>query len=386
MGRFLFRTILPGLGVALLFAFPLASLFEAQYDNITVPFAVLLALAGGTAFMVMAEEDRLPMIVACAGAVLFYGFARWMAPNHSILDKLEQFAMVLGLFGIATALAMSRPNVIRHFGTGMILLGGIATALLLLSPGEYQAGRLSFGDNNPIWMARLVGYLGLGAIGLYLHDNRTFPLVAILFLASVVGIVMTASRGPLLGLLLSGAFAAVFFSHARKEVVLFFGALGTVFVVLAAMEMGLIGAELFTLGSREDSADVRTNMLLYTIDLIKQAPEGVGVGWFMYAWQPYPHNLWLEFFVEWGWVVGFAFLALTGLAGLGLMRLPEKYNLLKLLFIYEVVNAGLSGDISSPRFLYALLILGNARLIYGLLHSRRPAPVRVGPVMPWERA
>lgn len=358
------------LGVAALFSFPVAALFG---DGLVfyVPAGLLCLYAA-----LGALRARGVTATALFGATLIggalVGAMYVFAPAWSSGEKLRQFLLVFAVFGVATAYAISTTFVRMRLGLALMLLGGLATGLLIFSPQEFQAGRLSFGDNNPIWMARAVGWLGLAAAGWFLFDPRRFLPAAALFLISAFGIILTASRGPLLALLLA-AMAGLLLSDFRHKWSLFIaGVAASVASLLILDLLGLLDASLLTLGTREDSSDIRANILSYTLQMIAGNPHGIGVGWFNYQDAIfYPHNIWLEVFVEWGWAFGAAFALVTGIGVWGVMRLPASMTFAKMLLVYELVNAGVSGDVTSPRMLYGLLIIGGAQLLAELVSPRR---------------
>lgn len=365
-----FSEIWRSLGVAALFSFPVVALF-GDGPVFYVP-AGLLCLYGAVAALRTRGVTATALFVATLLGSAMIGAMYFFAPHWSSGEKLRQFVLVFAVFGGATAYAISTNFVRARLGLALMLLGGLAAALLFFSPQEFQAGRLSFGENNPIWMARAVGWLGLGAAGWFLFNPRRFLPAGIFFLISVFGIILTASRGPLLALLLAASAGLLLSDLRYKWNVVVMGAATSVTALLALELMGYLDVGLLTLGSREDSSDIRANMIIYTIQMIAGHPGGIGVGWFNYQDALfYPHNIWLEVFVEWGWAFGASFVLLTAVSAWGVMRLPSSLTFAKMLLVYELVNAGLSGDVTSPRLLYGLLIIGGAQLIAELMTPRR---------------
>lgn len=369
------REVPSAIGVALIFSFPVAALFEDGFGLVSAVPAALLALYAAYAAIVSRGENAVAMMWSSLFAAIFVALMYLLAPAWSLSEKLNQFALVVALFGVATAYALNSRLVADHLIMGLILLGGFATALLLVNPQEFQAGRLSFGENNPIWMARVVAWLGLGSFALFLLDRRKYLICGALILLSLFGVVMTASRGPLLSLLCACLAGALLVRFRHKWALIGATAFALVAGLLSLVLMELVDASWVTLGSREDSADIRTNLFYYTLDLIEAYPDGIGVGRFNYKDALfYPHNIWLEVFAEWGWLFGIAFLVVTCLGAFGILKLDERFVAVKMLLVFEIVNAGLSGDVTSPRFLYGLLIVGGARLVWGMVRQQTVAP------------
>lgn len=368
------KAVLPTLGIALVFGFPVASLFEAETGPISIAFALLLGVYALLSAIQMRGDQPRYLALVTVFVVATFVLAYLLAPSWSLTEKLNQFGFVLALFGIATAYALNSPAAVRYFGLSLMVLGGLGAGLLLLNPQEFQAGRLSFGENNPIWMARIVGWLGLGAFAMFLAHPRRWFVCGILFLVSVAGIVITASRGPLVGLAAACLVGALVANLRHKWALAVGVAFAGVFAFLALSQLGLIDSNILTLGSREDSVNIRSSLIDYTLYTIAYNPGGIGVGWFNYQDALfYPHNIWLEVFVEWGWPFGIAFTLITLVGIWGVLTLEDRFTFIKMLLIYEVVNASLSGDITSPRFLYGLLIIGLGNVAWKLGSRKRNA-------------
>lgn len=359
------RHVVPTVLIAAAFSFPVAALFEDGFGVVSAVPVGALVLCGLYGALTARGDKAYALAVAAVLAVALLAIMYFLAPAASSTDKTVQFVLVYMLFGIATAYALSIRIVSDYIPFSLMLLGGIATGLLILNPQEFQAGRLSFGENNPIWMARVVAWLGLGAFAMYLGNRQRYIQAAVLFLISVVGVVMTASRGPLLALL--GAcligFLSVRFRHKWALLIAVFAML--VCLVLMLDVMGMVDSSIWTLGSREDSTNIRAGLLSYTFDLLVRYPEGIGIGRFNYGDALfYPHNVWLEVFVEWGWLAGGVFLLATVVGVSGAMSGEGEHVFMKMLLVFELINASLSGDVTSPRFLYGMLILGVAQRLW----------------------
>jgi O-antigen ligase len=349
------------LWIAVALSFPVTALFE---DSATwlpaIPGAALLALAVFAAALMQGTE-RTALLISMVSSALFLGSLAFFTRDGSDLEKITQFSLVFIVFGVLTGTALANPFVFRRATIGLTLCGAVAGSVLLLSPGYYQAGRLTFGENNPIWMARAVALLGIGAFGIFLENTRRWPISLAAIGVAFVGVVMTGSRGPLFGMICAIATGALFFRFRSKARYLFIGLWLVAMLLTAASYMNWVqDLRGLSLSADGGTSRIRQSMWAYTVDLISHHPEGIGIGWFRYAEHIYPHNIFLEFAVEWGLIPGIAIAGwiVTGIAGV--FRLPREASVLKLLAVFELLNASVSGDITTPRFLYGLVILGNA--------------------------
>jgi len=360
--------------VALLFAYPVVALFENRVPIAPIFSAAVLGGFGLYALVRLPPRERYTVVLIGLGVLFWFGVSSLLARDGSDPEKIRQFGLTLLLFGLLTASAMLDRGVIDHLPLGLVLLGSFALSLLILAPGTYQEGRVSFDDNNPIWMARTIGTLGIGALALNLRTRKNLPIYLGMFMLSAIGVVMTGSRGPLTGMIMCAGMMVILTRGASRLNLVLLGLFGS--LVLGVALFGLVpldGVRGLTFSSDDASSAIRLAMYEYTLRTIGQNPAGIGVGWFMFEGLSWPHNIYLELFVEWGWIPASAFVIFTVTGAIGLFRLSGRYDVLKLLFVYDFINSCLSGDISSPRFLYALLIVGNAANLYKIIWSE-PAP------------
>jgi len=169
-------------------------------------------------------------------------------------------------------------------------------------------------------------------------------------------------------------FAFLITPLKHKYTIVVFSSLVVITVMLLMLAFG--GSEFrgLSFGQSDDvSYFIRLDMFAYCRFIISNFPGGIGVGNFSFMNFTYPHNIIVEIFVEWGWLYGTAFTIFLTLGGLGLFRAGSNVHILLMLFIFDLVNALASGDITSPRMLYGLSILGIAFLANGQRDLVRPA-------------
>jgi len=348
--------------VTLILSYPLAVLLQANFGN-----AVYLAYAsiGVTVLSCAAIAFRSPRrfgrlllvmlaIAAFIGCFLLSG--KWYVP-----EKLTTLLGVIAVFGLLPGFALSSDELRRHLVPALIAIGCVTTFFLLVGGVAHAAGRVSAGDNNPIWVGRLAAYLIIaGAYCISLPSFRKVQLGIALCMVGVAAVIMTGSRGPLIAGIAAIAVSAIFFARI--------GGATKLFIVLLAMTAltALLGYDLLpqgrALGIFDPTGDglsgQRTLIYPYTMELIRSAPDGVGVGGFQFHEFTYPHNIFLEALAEWG--IGFgAVIILAILAStIRLLRQDFAYaHIIKLIAVVDLINAMVSGDLTSPRLLYAVLIL-----------------------------
>jgi hypothetical protein len=204
-------------------------------------------------------------------------------------------------------------------------------------------------------MARVLALLGLAGT-IFVTWRLRFLGLSMIALSSF-GIVLTGSRGPLMGMLFAAAFALIILNTAgRMKLILLLLCGGCLAVaVLSGFDLGMDLRGL-DFSFDEGTAAIRSDTFAYAVDLIREYPGGIGVGNFEYNYLYYPHNIFLEFLAEWGYLFGGLAITIVAWGSYRALRLPHEYNILKVILISELVNASISGDITSPRMLYGVLL------------------------------
>lgn len=351
----------------LAFSFPVGALFESPdtlISYIVVPAIILLPAIGVMSLYQSDPGKRSALLLTILSMTVFSIVALLLIePNGSVL-KIATFWATLALFGAFTAAAIWNQRVLPIFEQVLIGLGVCALLLLVLAPSYYPSGRMSFGMANPIWVARDIGLLGLGCFALIAKDRRHLVLGTLGIALCLCGMILTRSRGPILALLLAFAIGALLFDYRHKARILITGAMVAGLAALLIVHGDLPGtSRLVDFSGTDKSTSLRVGLYQYCLSSLALLSNGIGVGNFHFRGLTYPHNIFVEFLLEWGWPAGSLYIAAIASATIALLRSGPDYNALKLLLIFELVNACFSGNITSPRFLYGLVIIGNAMIV-----------------------
>lgn len=346
------------------FAYPLAALLgdsDGRLPLLAIPTIAALVIAAIAGIRSAPPAYTLTVISISICLTVFIG-SQWTMGVVGDSQKIITFSGVLFIFGFILALSFGSGQILNQMDRALIVLGVITLVLFLSNIGEYDTGRLSYGDSNPIWMGRLFGMSCVAALYALILARIRFILMAPLIAALFLGMIATGSRGPVLAFAVSAFIAVILNPVKNKYLIMGISIYGLVLVIVAIEALGVDGGYRgFSFGQADDTSYfIRLAMFQHTIDSIITYPQGIGVGEFAFMNFTYPHNIFLEIVVEWGWMRGALFLVFLGFGGYCLFRLRVKLQLLLLLFIFEMVNAGLSGDITSPRLLYGLVIAGIA--------------------------
>lgn len=381
------RAALWALWATLTYSYPLLALFGDSDDGggfslIVVPAILALGITGALGFFTSDLRTRAAvlMITALIGGINLLVF---FLDSTMLTGKFVQFNLVLLLFGVVTAYSLFFKPVLDWLDIALIITGVLGLAALLLNTSSYDSGRITYGDSNPIWMSRILGFACIGVFYRAIVTQRyTVPLAPV-GLVLLIGIVMTGSRGPLLSVLLAVAAGMLLYRVQNKARLIL---LGLAAVVMLFVILQFVGDADRTRGLSLGEADdvsyfIRISVFDYTVGLIQRYPEGIGIGNFSFYGFPYPHNIFLELLAEWGWFFGGFYMLLIVLGGVGVFLSGQRYQLLFMIFVFDIANASVSGDITSPRYLYGLTIFGLAHLVVQAYAALAPRHLyEIGPV------
>jgi O-Antigen ligase len=370
------------LWAVLVFSYPVAAILNGTLPFLRfIPVGCML-LAAFLSFVKVQEKDRAMMTLF----LLLFLFVQVFAIAHvfqiSDIGKIYSYLSVLFIFGVLNFLIFFNEALINRIHVVFMLLGLMLVIMFLANPSEYQEQRMSFEDTNPIWMARALGLSALGAFFWWLRSEKLslFPIVVIA--VSLYTIILTGSRGPLLAVFVSMLVGLALVTSRQKSLKIIFSSIAVMIVAFLVLEFNLLGSTrgLVFFGENDGTTQIRMETFLYAFSEILNNPYGIGAGNFYFNWQHYPHNIFLEFVLEWGWIAGGMTVLLIVSGCLGLFFFEHRYEFLKLLLTYELLNAAVSGDITSPRFLYGLVLYGNYKILIWVIqhatHSISMAPVQ----------
>lgn len=269
---------------------------------------------------------------------------------------------------LAGSVILDRPQARRWWLVGTVVYGYVIAALMVLAPSQREAlsGRVAVEGSTTI-----AGALGCGAAALVLvvaatTGARRPVLLGVLAVVPFAGMLLTASRGPLLAAVV--AFLVVGFS-ARQHVRLWLAPLLLAGAAWGAWSLYQEGTALnrFETISADPSAGARLRLWRTTMDHVASHPLGTGWGSMDAVYSTttgvrtlearYPHNLLLEVAAEAGWL---ALLIVGALVVVALRRQsraaasPVECAMLALL-VFFVVESMVSGDVTTHRAMWVMI-------------------------------
>ena len=323
--------------------------------------------------------------------VLFYSFyllALLMTPILWLVfdvtdygfEKAINFWLIVIPISVVIAEKYERKDVLNTF---YILLA--VTCLLALlsffgqSITERADGRMTALGGGPIVFARWMGFgiITLLFIPVKIKYIYKYSLILIFFILALA----TGSRGPILGLFLTG-FVYVFLNFNRVIVRISLG----VFLLISVLVFSGVEKQIAKLGNSKrvfmniskkggskQSTSTRTNLAIGSFLLLQNYPLGVGAG----NWQlitnklssthlmplEYPHNLVLEVACEYGiptvLVLLLLFLYVFHLSYHKMIEYKNDktsfYPLLFYLFLFFFFNSLVSGMLNDSRLLFVVI-------------------------------
>ncbi|MFA5498529.1 MAG: O-antigen ligase family protein [Candidatus Cloacimonadia bacterium] len=272
---------------------------------------------------------------------------------------------------------------------GVAVFGLFFTGYALLSHlgfeqfyGNSVANRFSTLDVNPIWVGRYLTYSILAELYFLLKLARNasenigkIALLVVLIIFQLYFSFLTASRGPLLALIL-GIVVTILVAIRFRITHLIISALIILIIFFAVLYF--IPSEIEERLLSQDQRSMTTSYLriMANINALEMFWDnkifGAGLGAFNIYYLKYPHNLFTEVMAELGLIGITLFLTTLILAVIYLFRLsryPNKlcFYLLIAFFSTALVNINLSGHIGTNYYLFFSL-----GLIYSVMHSYHP--------------
>ena len=323
--------------------------------------------------------------------VLFYSFyllALLMTPILWLVfdvtdygfEKAINFWLIVIPISVVIAEKYERKDVLNTF----YILLAVTCLLALLSffgPSitERADGRMTALGGGPIVFARWMGFgiITLLFIPVKIKYIYKYSLILIFFILALA----TGSRGPILGLFLTG-FVYVFLNFNRVIVRISLG----VFLVISVLVFSGVEKQIAKLGNSKrvfmniskkggskQSTSTRNNLAIGSFLLLQNYPLGVGAG----NWQlitnklspthlmplEYPHNLVLEVACEYGiqtvLLLLLLFLYVFHLSYHKMIKYKNDktsfYPLLFYLFLFFFFNSLVSGMLNDSRLLFVII-------------------------------
>ena len=330
-------------------------------------------------------------IILSKSKILFYSFyflALLMTPilwtvfdiTYYGLEKAINFWLIVIPISVVVVERYARKDVLNAF---YILLGVTIFLALLsvigLSVGERSDGRMTVLGGGPIVFAR---WMGFGIVTLLFLPIKIKSIYKyLLILAFFVLALSSGSRGPILGLILTGfVYVILNFNRVILRLIIVTCLLAAAFLFFNAGEqISKLGnskrvfMNISTKGGSKKSTSTRKNLAIGSLILLKNYPFGVGPG----NWQgitnklspthlmplEYPHNLLLEVGCEYGvhtlLLLLLLFLYVFYLAYNKMIQYKyhkgSLYPLLFYLLLYFFLNSLVSGMLNDSRLLFIII-------------------------------
>lgn len=316
-------------------------------------------------------------------AMLVHVFVIGIFNEGSLIVVRRYFLQVVPVM-LLSILFLSRDKSLKEFANGIIIYGAIfiITGIfvgdflqLITNAVERSDVREEFGV-NPIQISRLSGLILIVSL-IYLYNQSRLDIkicIGLVSLLSLFLLVLGASRGPLLALLLSlSVYYIISINKSYK------GLLQAVSgIILASLSYYIFDQLGFALFERLEDLSNYENMLRYvrleiaTDMLTKPDIWYTGLGPHGFANETglnYPHNIIAEFLVEYG-IIGFISLSLLlgygGYYSFKLLNSKHSYKLqsLAVIWIYYFLAAMVSGNIIGNRnFFFLTLVLASINYV-----------------------
>lgn len=355
----------------------------------TVLCAVVVLVAMAYSFVKRAGPLReiisIPMVVyLLLATILFVGVTYTSAPNYG-LQKSSRFA-TLGLIAfLAPIVFADRLKDIKLIIGIFLSVGIILSISTIMAPQAsvvktYETARGAFLESNPLDTATKVGTALIIAFcfAIMAHTSKRMRIISVVAVCiMMVGMIITQSRGPFLGLITTWLVAMFICRRGISKVwrPLVIGTIVIAMMIALIRLPGNVTSRITNLTKsayhRKQASRTRTDLFVWAVDRFPERPIlGHGTG----AWavdrgygdiRLYPHNIILELLYEQG---------LVGVVLLGLflwlifsrwrrtVRLVELYRLgievsaivyiTGLMFLYTLLQAMGAFDLNENRLMF----------------------------------
>lgn len=334
--------------------------------DLSVALAALVVAFSAASVISFGAPHRNVYFIPVLWVVLLLSLIPYAGDSDYIATKTINLLTITLVIALAPFFVLRNERQRWWFLVGIVAVALLTVAGALLIPAADSARFLPEGS-NPIDFGRTVGSGALVLIFAALSRaqmHRTIRILALVVGAILlVGMLAAGSRGPSFGVLV--ALFAVFiaapeFRRQRTRGMVVTG------VLIAAGAWWLAtngqgGFERITeslVGGGGDVTSGRESLWATATRLIEENPLGVGLGGFsQVGHSPYPHNLVLEIFAEFGWLTG---VLLVALAAVSLIRLARRATtpILAIMFglaVLAVVAAIFSSDFNGNRLMWVTL-------------------------------
>lgn len=263
---------------------------------------------------------------------------------------------------MVSAAAITSRRALRTLAIWWVLAGFVLAVMAVLGPVA-ATGRASVNDSNPVWLGRAIASSIVIVIWLGVNGTWRWWRLAILLPILGAGLLATGSRGPALAAAVGVVVLLVAPTARRSKQVLWLVVAAVFLPLVAPLMPGVADSRLGDfLAEGSVNGESRSQLWATAVRLILDNPQGVGIGdWATVTGSQFnwPHNLFLEVFVEQGWVVGVALI----LSLLVLFRRlwarsgdDPGLQLALALLSTETVHVSTSGDLNARTFFFVVLL------------------------------
>ena len=280
-------------------------------------------------------------------------------------------------------LCVVMPSIIaRSYSAQIVWIAGFGAIGMALGVGVFlfpdrmyftSLGRIDIEGGTTIATSRVLGAVALLAFALIMvPTTRIYLRVILLLLAASAVIVMLliGSRGPVISLALAVPLVVLTARLSTRARLFGLAGLGAMMVVLSRyvsndqLDQGTARILEFLTGDLGDAGRLR----LYDLAVTQSLNNPQGLGWSGFGELDlargfyYPHNIFLEIFVEGGWIAGLAVIAYVVSAIVKLQRNSSRGLGLPYygLAIYWLMASQFSSDINGNRMTWAAVAFGFA--------------------------
>lgn len=331
-----------------------------------VGIAILRSLArhGAVAWRTVLLALLIALVVAIRAfydpPMTTYGQTKWVNFTTTTLATM------------AAAAAVSRPRVIRAMAVWWVVVG-MALAVLALAGPAAATGRAQVEGSNPVWLGRATSASIVIAVWMGASSTWRWWRVVVVVPILAVGLLATGSRGPAAAAIIGVTVLLLAPTARRSRQSLWLVLLGAGGLAIAPTVPAVANSRFGRFIADGDvGSETRGSLWTESLRAIPDLPFGAGIGdWSQatgitrHAW---PHNVFLEVFVEQGWLAGVLLVVLVIIIARRLWRRAGDDPGLQLalaLLVTETVHVSTSGDLNARTFFFVLL------LAVTLLNKRR---------------
>lgn len=328
----------------------------------TVRLAVVIAGLGVVRALAVHGAIAWRTVLMAALLALVVGFRAYLDPPTSAYGQMKwtNFCTLTSVT-MATAAAVTSRRTVHALAMWWVIAGVVLAGLALLDPAA-GSGRAQVEGSNPVWLGRAIAasmvigvWIGVTRIWRWWRLTLVLPILA-------AGLLATGSRGPALAAAVGIVVLLLAPTARRSKQVLWLVVLVMGFVFAAPFVPALSNSRFGQFVTDVDvTGESRSAMWLTAARTIPDHPWGVGLG----DWAPatmsrfdWPHNIFLEVFVEQGWLVGGCLVVLVFAVFRGLWRNSGSDPVLQLavaLLATETIHVSTSGDLNARTFFFVLL-------------------------------